>query len=225
MSLAEQDENRFRFSIFCFPRKLHENVNTFFKEISKLSSIRKSTSFTVKTTKKKKKVEEEEAIRDRSWYLQGGTCYYRVFHGISGNYVRVIIAEIGIDAIREETNTHAPLHNEVATLWRLPDARNSHALFSVPLLELESLHNFLRHVLRRILRCCVLLSKVKEWVRSDFTVSSFAPFIPARVSSADNGIFACFTVLPVTLCARYIIHHLPNILQNFQFSDNKLLFT
>lgn len=60
MSLAEQDENRFRFSIFCFPRKLHENVNTFFKEISKLSSIRKSTSFTVKTTKKKKKQKKKK---------------------------------------------------------------------------------------------------------------------------------------------------------------------
>jgi len=65
---------------------------------------------------------------------------------------------------------------------------------------------------------CSFLSLFKWGERvskSDFTVSSFALFIRARVSSSDNGTFACFTVLPVTLCARYIIVQTSSNVSNF----------
>lgn len=64
---------------------------------------------------------------------------YGVLHGIGGDDVGIVIADIGGDTIGEEADADAPLDEEMAAVFVPPYPTDPHPILPVPLLEVETI--------------------------------------------------------------------------------------
>lgn len=64
---------------------------------------------------------------------------YGIFHGIGSNDIGVVVADIGGEAIGEQTDIDVPLHHRMAPVFALPNPSHSDPRFPMPLLEIESI--------------------------------------------------------------------------------------
>lgn len=75
--------------------------------------------------------------------------FYRVFHGISGDDIGVVGVSVGRETIGEKADAYTPFGEMIDSVWLSPSPSHSDPRFTMPLLQLQSIHS---HFPQRI--CC-----------------------------------------------------------------------
>ena len=70
---------------------------------------------------------------------------YSVFHGIGGDDVRVVVADVGGEAVGEEADADGPFDEDMTAALASPNPTQPHSRFAMPLLQRKSIYFLRRH--------------------------------------------------------------------------------